>query len=149
MFKIFSKDTSKATVDCSNTLETKPILKELITNIRYSFLFAFFCFILNKLWYVIPKLSQIRPRHRCFSSFDIYIGRTRYHRLLLTCYKMNGSKNPVTLKQYFFPSIQWPQSVHFCLRKLILDVTRFIKFDIESLRLLKRHAKLSLDMTCY
>ena len=59
-------------------------------------------------------------------------------------------QEPCHIKKDRFPSIQWPQSVHLCLRKqLILDVTRFYKFDIESLRLLKRHAILLLDMTCY
>ena len=37
----------------------------------------------------------------------------------------------------------------FCLKKLVLDVPRFIKFDIETLQLLKRHAKLLLNVTLY
>ena len=41
------------------------------------------------------------------------------------------------------------EKVQLCLKKLILDVAKLIKFDIRLLQLLKRHAKLLLNVTCY
>ena len=106
----------------------------------------------SKIWYVIPPFSQNRPRHRCLSSFfqyffEILIGRISLcallsflagtSRLILTCYKTNSSKsrdgfnNPATSKKDFFWQFLFAKIVYFCLRNLVSDVPRLIKFDIE------------------
>ena len=53
-------------------------------------------------------------------------------RLVLTCYKNSPQKDPKGVPL---------RNVHFCLKTLILDVSRSIKFGNEQLQLLKRHGK--------
>ena len=114
------------------------------------------------------KIDPVRTVSLTLSkTFQICIGKTSLcsqqsfladiNRLLLTCYKTNSSqskdgfRNPATLKKDLVTTLIVNKKLanfHYCLKKFILDVARFLGRFLTS-QLVQRHAILLLNMSIF